>query len=425
MFHILNNQLYCEAVALAEIATAVQTPTYIYSQAEILNRAHSYLTAVPDDALVAFALKANNNPAILRLLGEAGLGADVTSGGELFLARHASISPEKIIFSGVGKRRDEIEMALDIGIRALHVESEMELHLIAEIASERQTVADIGVRVNPNIPAETHPYMSTGEQSHKFGVSPETAVSLLHFAQEHPFLNPVGIAAHIGSQIMTQPPFIASANFLVELAEELRTHGIALTYIDVGGGFGVDYQATQLPQDEDAQERPLNTAIQAFVTAVSQPIQQADFKVVMEPGRSLIAPAGVLLTQVVYTKKQGEKTFVIVDAGMSDLIRPTLYEAFHPVWPVQQPAEETTTETVTIVGPICETGDWLAKDRTLPSLNAGDLLAIGQTGAYGYAMSSNYNGRLRPPEVLVNEDHYHIIRRRQDYTHLLDGCQSP
>ncbi len=408
-FHYQASELYCENISLTQIAQEVGTPAYVYSLAEIKTRAHSYQqTGQSDRKTVCYAVKANQNPRILEILRDAGLGADVTSGGELFLALHAGIAPEKIIYSGVGKRRDEIIMALDANIRALHVESAMELDVIAEIASERQQIARIGVRVNPNISVETHPYMSTGETLHKFGVTPETAVSLLHTAREHPWLQPVGVAAHIGSQILDIEPFVASAQFLANMAEELASSGINLNYIDVGGGLGIDYQSPAAsPQ------------ISEWVTAVSTPVHQADFDIVMEPGRSIIAPTGMLLTTVEYLKMQGKKPFLIVDAGMNDLLRPTLYKAYHPIMRVQQ--KDSASIDYDIVGPICETGDTFAQERPLPTTIAGDLLAIGQAGAYGYAMSSNYNGRLRPAEVLVDGNQYSIIRQRQTYEHLLDG----
>lgn len=430
-FHYHEHTLWCEGVSLAEIATAVGTPVYIYSQSELQQRASAFMTAISasdsEPPLACYAVKANNNPAILRLLRDAGLGADVTSSGELYLALHAGVAPHKIIFSGVGKRRDEIEMALETGIRALHVESAMELEAIAAVATDRQQVARIGVRVNPDIHAETHPYMTTGEKWHKFGVAPETAVNLLHIAREHPWLQPIGLAAHIGSQITAVPPFVQSAQFLVQMADELAASGIRLEYVDVGGGLGIDYENWPLPMG-DADDLPLASPSQTpsivdWVTAVAQPVLAAGYGVVMEPGRAIVGPTGCLLACVTYTKTQGGAQFAIVDAGMSDLIRPTLYNAYHPVAPVTLAAESLpVTLPYTVVGPICETGDWLAKDRNLPALRSGDLLAIMQAGAYGYAMASNYNGRLKPAEVLVNGDQFTIIRKRQDYTHLLDGC---
>lgn len=407
-FYYHNGQLFCEGVALADIATAVGTPTYVYSQTYLQQQAAFFRTH-QKDGLVCYAVKANNNLTILRLLATQGLGADVTSGGELFLALQAGMAPETIIFSGVGKRRDEIEMALAAGIRALHVESAMELEQITAVATHRQQVAPIGVRVNPNIHADTHPYITTGQKSHKFGVSPATAVALFQQAQTHPFLQPVGIAAHIGSQITAVAPFGQSARFLVELADELTSSGIRLNYIDVGGGLGIAYEETAVAPDGAA-----------WLTAVCQPVADAGYELVVEPGRSLVGPAGVLLSQVTYNKvSEGGQPFVIVDAGMNDLLRPALYQAYHPIWPLRQTAVGEATAMVDVVGPICETGDWLAKGRPLPMMQAGDLLAIGQAGAYGYAMASNYNGRLKPAEVLVCGQQYRTIRTRQTYEALL------
>ena len=432
-FHYQDNQLLCEAVALTDLAKSDGTPLYVYSQAAILDQAHAYLSHAPADSLVCYAVKANGNPTILRLLAQAGLGADVTSGGELFLALHAGFAPEKIIYSGVGKLSHEIEAALEAGIRALHVESAMELEQIAAQATKRQQVVPIGVRVNPDIHVETHPYISTGAAQHKFGVSPETAVSLLRIAAQHPWLKPVGLAAHIGSQIKALEPFEASAHFLVSLADELASSGIRLEYLDVGGGLGVDYEVGPRPLAIEKQEQHASRsqpqavkrqspAIEDWVRAVTAPVHGAGYGLVLEPGRSLVAAAGILLTQVVYTKSQGPKQFAIVDAAMNDLLRPTLYSAYHGVLPVQKgTATSEIAVPYDIVGPICETGDFLARERPLPPLAPGDLLAISHAGAYGFAMSSNYNGRLRPAEVLINGNQSHTIRQRQTYQHLIEG----
>lgn len=422
-FRYHHDQLHCENTPLADLARRYGTPLYVYSRAAILENAQSYLAKAPADALVCYAVKANGNPTILRLLADAGLGADVTSGGELFLARHAGFAPDKIIYSGVGKLRHEIEAALQANIRALHVESAMELAHIAAIASERQQVARIGVRVNPDIHVATHPYISTGAAQHKFGVAPETAVTLLHQAAQHPWLQPVGLAAHLGSQIHETAPFTASAQFLVGLADELAASGIRLEYLDVGGGLGVAYESEkwQGKQVKSEKWQVKSEKIEEWVTAVAEPVQSAGYGLVMEPGRSIVAEAGVLLTQVVYTKQQGEKQFAIVDAAMNDLIRPTLYSAHHEIVPVNVRRTSEVRRTYDIVGPICETGDFLAKERPFPPLSPGDLLAVCHAGAYGFAMSSNYNGRLRPAEVLVEGENVHLIRQRQTYEHLLDS----
>ncbi|MCP4425186.1 MAG: diaminopimelate decarboxylase [Chloroflexi bacterium] len=416
-FQYQDNKLHCEDVSLTAVATQVGTPVYVYSQAELIKRAEAYMTAVPPNTLICYATKANGNPTLIRLLAEMGLGGDVTSGGELFLALRAGIAPEKIIYSGVGKTRAEIEMALDAGIRALHVESEMEMDTIAEITAERQTVARIGLRVNPNIDAQTHPYISTGLHGHKFGVNPERAMALMQEAAAHPWLEPIGIAAHIGSQITKLSPYKESAQFLIGMADELASMGIKLDYLDVGGGLGIDYN-NQQKTDNSQQATP---EIGDWVATVSESITQAEYNLVLEPGRSIVGPMGALVIQIVYTKEQGGKQFVIADAGMNDLLRPSLYKARHPILPVQQPAT-SNQQLVDIVGPICETSDTLAKERPFPPTEPGDLLAIMQAGAYGFAMASNYNGRLRPAEVLVNGAEFQIIRQRQTYAHLLDGC---
>ena len=409
-FYYQDNQLFCEQVALADVVAAVGTPVYVYSETELVARARAYVTAVsptntPTNTLACYAVKANGNVHLLRLLGQAGLGADVTSGGELFLAQQAGILASKTIFSGVGKTAAEIEMALRAGIRALHVESEMELTAVSAIAAKLQTKARIGIRVNPNISAETHPYISTGQHSHKFGVPWARAQAMFAAAAQHDWLEPVGIAAHIGSQIRDVDPFRQAAVFLTEVADELKAQGIALHYVDVGGGLGIDYTGEGAPE------------IEAWITAVSEPVQAAGYELVLEPGRSIVGPAGALLTQVVYTKDQGQKRFVIVDAGMNDLLRPTLYKAYHPILPLQQ--SNALTQNVDIVGPICESGDWLAQERPLPPQQPGDVLAILQAGAYGFAMGSNYNGRLRPAELLVQADKFSTIRARQTFADLL------
>ena len=403
--------LACENTPLVDIAAQAGTPLYVYSSAELRRRARAFRQPAGEGVSVHYAVKANGNPAILRLLKEERLGADVTSGGELFLALEAGIEPRKIIYSGVGKRSDEIEMALDAGIESLHVESEMEFECIAAIAAGLKRVARIALRVNPDIGAETHPYDSTGRLVHKFGVPRETAVSLYQQAARHPWLQPVGLAAHIGSQITRLEPYRDLIAFLLELAGDLAAQGIDLAYIDAGGGLGIDYDG-QKPVPE----------ITEWVSDLAGPVLGAGYRLVIEPGRAIVGPSGLLLTRVLYTKEQGGKSFIIVDAGMNDLVRPAMYNAHHPILPVSFNGNREAFNIQDVVGPVCETGDFLARDRPLPAMTPGNLLAIMQAGAYGFAMSSNYNGRLRPAEVLVHGDHFQIIRRRQTYEHLFDGC---
>jgi diaminopimelate decarboxylase len=406
-----HGQLHCEDLSLATIAAQIGTPVYVYSQAELEGRAEAVLRAagqIVAKPLVCYAVKANGNPSIMRLLARAGLGADVTSGGELYLAGHAGFRPQDTVFSGVGKSAAEISMALAAGIRALHVESSMELEVIAAIACRRQQVAAISVRVNPDIAADTHPHISTGRQAHKFGVLPEQALAMLRTAAEHPWLRPVGLAAHIGSQITDLAPFSEAAEALCALADQIQQEGVTLDYLDVGGGLGIIYREVHAPALED------------WVAAVARPVAAAGYDLVLEPGRSIVGPSGLLLTQVLYTKNQGGRHFVITDAGMSDLIRPALYDAYHPILPIEESSQDPTM-IADIVGPVCETGDTLARDRALPNLQTGAVLAILQAGAYGFAMSSNYNGRLKPAEVLVSGSDFRLIRQRQQLEDLLAG----
>ncbi|MDA0242453.1 MAG: diaminopimelate decarboxylase [Chloroflexi bacterium] len=404
-----SHELCCEEVPLGRLAAEYGTPLYVYSHAELSGRARTYLAGT---AHAHYAIKANANLHLLRLLASHGMGADVTSGGELYLALKAGFAPQQIIFSGVGKTAAEIRQALTADIQAIHVESPAELELVAHIAAEFGRPAPIGVRLNPNINAETHPYISTGMSEHKFGISMAEGLPLLRHAHTSPHLTPVGIAAHIGSQIRDLAPFREAAVLLADVAAELRTAGLPLRYIDVGGGLGIDYHA-------DGRGAP---SIEEWLAAVSAPVNEAGFELVVEPGRSIIGPAGLLLTQLIRTKTQGEKHFAIVDAGMSDLIRPTLYQAYHElVWVGGGAGEQhsaLSTQhpallTYDVVGPICETGDFLGRGRVLPRLAEGDLLAVLNAGAYGYAMSSNYNSRLRPAEVLVQGDQATLIRKRQ------------
>lgn len=391
----------------ASLAEQFDTPLFVYEANLIETAVHAYAPQ-KGNTLVAYAMKANNNPHILQLLQRGGMGADVTSGGELFLALQAGFAPEKIIYSGVGKTAAELSMALDAGIKAIHIESEMEWELLAQLATTRQQIVPISVRLNPNIFAKTHPYISTGQASSKFGVEPETAVSLYHKSTTHPFMAPVGVAAHIGSQIADFKAYESTAVYLAQFAQRLTQEGVPLRYVDVGGGLAIDYTNDMRLPD-----------IEAWVTAVSTPVQQAGFELVMEPGRSIIGPSGTLLTRVLYIKQRPNRQIVVVDAAMNDLIRPTLYQAKHPIGLVGERIGPKVT--VDVVGPICESGDWLAKDVQLPPLQQGDLLAIHQAGAYVYAMGSNYNGRLRPAEILLQEGKPRLIRHRQTHNDLLSG----
>ncbi|MCL4868947.1 MAG: diaminopimelate decarboxylase [Anaerolineae bacterium] len=411
-FSYRDGQLYTEDVPLRVIAAAAGTPVYIYSQTELTQRAAAYhdsLAAISPQGQVCFATKANSNPTLLRWLAGLGLGADVTSGGELFLALQAGFSPDKILFSGVGKRREEIELALDNNIHALQVESAQEFDLIGQIAAARQQAAPISFRLNPDVASETHPYISTGTKAHKFGLAAEEIRRLAPTAAAHPWLHLKGLAAHIGSQITRLEPFTQAVQLVLALAAQLKSQGISLSYLNVGGGLGIKYAEAET-QDFSP------PTIADWVQTVARPVAAAGYPVFMEPGRSIVGPAGLLLTHILYTKQQGSHNFVITDAGMTELIRPALYQAHHPIVPVLPRAG--TPQTVDIVGPVCETGDVLGRNRTLPPLQPGDYLAILQAGAYGFVMSSNYNGRLRPAEVWVNGSKWQIIRPRQTWQQL-------
>ncbi|MBP8000303.1 MAG: diaminopimelate decarboxylase [Chloroflexi bacterium] len=408
--------LYVEDISLAELAAAAKTPLYVYSQQEITRRAAAYhhaLTNLTPQGQVCYAIKANGTLALLRLLADMGLGADVTSGGELFLALKAGFAPANIVFSGVGKQRDEIALALQQGIRALHVESAQELQLVGLIAAAQQKVASVTLRLNPNVPAATHPYISTGSKAHKFGLSADDILPLIPFIQQHPWLKLSGLAVHIGSQITQLDPFARAVQVLLRLAQTIKEQAIPIAYLDVGGGLGIDYTII------DAEAAAASPTISEWVQTVAQPVIQAGYGVLMEPGRSIVGPAGILLTQVLFTKQQGEQSFIITDAGMTELIRPALYQAHHPLLPVRVATGDLVLADV--VGPVCETGDTLARSRPLPPLQPGDYLAFLQAGAYGFAMSSNYNGRLRPAEVLVNGSDWRTIRQRQTVEDLLTG----
>ncbi len=403
--------LQVEELPLTTLTAAADTPLYVYSQREITHRAAAYrdsLAAITPQGQVCYAIKANGNVALLRLLANLRLGADVTSGGELFLALQAGFPTDKIVFSGVGKRREEIELALENRIQALHVESAQELAVIGEIAAARQQMTAITLRLNPDVPVETHPYISTGAKAHKFGVSADELLVLAQTVAAHPWLHLTGLAIHIGSQIVELAGFAQAVQVILHLAQTLQAQGIRVNYLDVGGGLGIDYSGNEpstLPTIAD------------WVQTVAEPVAAAGYSVVMEPGRSIVGPAGALITQVLYTKQQGTHQFVITDAGMTDLIRPALYQAHHPIWPLQP--REGEPVMVNVVGPVCETGDTLARGRVLPPVQPGDYLAILQAGAYGFAMSSNYNGRLRPAECLVNGHEWDIIRPRQTWRDLI------
>jgi diaminopimelate decarboxylase len=409
-----ENVLVCEDIPLKELAEEYGTPLYVYSKNQITENFRFLSSSLgTTNCLVCYALKANANHYILKLLASESAGADVVSAGELYLALKAGFSPDKIVFAGVGKREEEIEYALKQNIFSFNVESVPELQAISRAAIRLEKKARISFRVNPDIDAQSHPYITTGLQSNKFGIEASKALEVYQYAATLPSIELVGIHTHIGSQITKIEPFVITAKYVVELVGKLREAGINLTHIDFGGGIGVQYANAitheALPVDETSDN--IVPASSEFITSVIPILQQAGCSIWIEPGRSIIANAGVLITRVIYVKENSMKKFVIVDAGMNDLLRPSLYSAFHQIVPISINTYEH--QKVDIVGPICESGDFFARERLLAKTNAGDYLAILTTGAYGFVLSSNYNGRPRPAEILVNGDRVRIIRPRQ------------
>lgn len=412
-FRYKGGNLYCKEVRIEEIAKRVGTPFYLYSQKRIVDNYRAFDEAFKEiDHLICYSYKANSNLSICRLLKEQGAGADIVSGGELYKALKVKVEPERIVFSGVGKTEEEIEYALKSNILLLNVESIPELELTNEIAGRLKKKAPIALRVNPDIDPSTHPHISTGLAESKFGIEISRVKEAYKRAEELENIETVGIHMHIGSQITELEPFVDSLKKIVELIKELEREEIGLRYLDIGGGLGISYKEDEkTPTPEE------------FANELLPLLKELKCKIILEPGRAIVGSAGILVTKVLYIKETGKKSFVIVDAAMNDLIRPALYDAYHEIIPVQKlrtPNSELRT-TVDIVGLICESGDYFAKDRELPEVKSGDLLAILDTGAYGFSMSSNYNARPRLAEVLVEKDKYRIIRKREGYEDLIRG----
>lgn len=405
----VDGALQCDGVALGPLAERYGTPLYVYSRAGIEQRVAALKRAFePLDPLIAYSVKANGNLSILRVLAEAGCGADIVSGGELYRALRAGVDAQGIVFSGVGKSRAELGEALDAGILCFNVESEGELRVLAELGRARGRSAPVALRINPDIESPTpHAYTRTGHRASKFGIPSEDALRLYRLASELDGVRPVGIDAHIGSQILDPEPYRQSLLHLLELVDALAGEGIELELIDLGGGFGVSYDETLDPEPE------------AFAERVVPHLATSGLRLVLEPGRFLVAHAGLLVARVLYVKSMGEKTFVVTDAGMNDLLRPSHYASFHRVDPVVWSDRPTTR--VDVVGPICESGDFLALDRSMALPEPGDLLGIHTVGAYGFAMASTYNARPRPSEILVEEGAARLIRRRETYADLVRG----
>jgi diaminopimelate decarboxylase len=408
-FHYDGARLFCEQSDLTKIAEREGTPCYVYSSSAILQAFHAYDKAFGDTAhLVCYAVKANGNLAILQLLARAGAGFDIVSGGELFRVLEAGGDPAKVIFSGVGKTVPEIDYALQHGIQAFNCESEPELALLDALAGRHGVKARVALRVNPDVDAATHPYISTGLREHKFGIDIAGAEGVYARARSLANLLLEGVSCHIGSQILDTEPMLQAIDKMFALAERLRAEGIPIRSLDLGGGLGVAYK----PGDAAPPIAP-------FIQAIREKATGTGLTLLIEPGRSIVAEAGALLTRVLNRKNNGAKEFVIVDAGMNDLIRPALYHSHHEIVPLRQSAQGTIVADV--VGPVCETGDFLARNRTLANVMPGDLLAVCDAGAYGFVSSSNYNARPRPPEILVEGATHRVIRRRETYADLIRG----
>jgi diaminopimelate decarboxylase len=410
VFPYVNDRLFCEDVPVEQLVAEYGTPLYVYSANGILERYRAFTGAFAElDPLIAYSVKANGNLAVLRLLAEAGAGADIVSGGELYRARLAGIPPERIVFSGVGKTITELAAALDARIYAFNVESEGELRTLSALAATMNVEAPIALRVNPDVETLTpHHYTATGHKATKFGIPYEESERLYMLAASLPGIRVRGIDVHIGSQILDVEPYCLAINRVVDLVDRLRARGIELEFIDVGGGFGVSY-------DDGAGPAPAD-----FAEGLLPVLAETGLRVIFEPGRFLVGPPGILLTRVLYIKEMGGKTFVITDAGMNDLLRPSHYSSYHRVEPAVRNHHRERLP-VDVVGPICESGDFLALDRAVPRVEPGELLAIGTAGAYGFSMASTYNARPRPAEVLVTGAQHKLIRRRETHDDLVRG----
>ncbi|MCD6490605.1 MAG: diaminopimelate decarboxylase [Thermodesulfobacterium sp.] len=405
-FEYKNGELYCEEVPVKKIIKEVGTPVYIYSAKTIKRHFKVFRESFSKiDHLICYSVKANSNIAIISLLRQLGSGADIVSAGELKRALKAGIDPKKIVFSGVGKTPEEIELALQTDILMFNVESIEELEILGEIAKRLGKRAPFALRVNPDVDPQTHPYISTGLKKSKFGIPEEFVIEAYKNAKKNPYLNPIGVDAHIGSQITSISPFVDALFRLKKIWEELTGLGFELKYLDLGGGLGIVYENEEPPLPQE------------YADAIIKEGKDLKATIILEPGRVIVGNAGILVTKVLYTKENILKKFVIVDAGMNDLIRPAFYQAYHKIVPVEE--KNTEYEVIDVVGPICESSDFFAKKRKLPKMKSGEYLAIMSAGAYGFVMSSNYNSRPRAPEILVDGDTYYVIRRRETIEDLL------
>jgi diaminopimelate decarboxylase len=413
-FEYRQGELYCEQVPVSRIAKEVGTPCYVYSYATLIRHFRAYDSAfkkIPH--VIAFAMKSNSNIAILSLMAKEGSGVDIVSGGELFRALKAGVPASKIVFAGVGKTADEIRDALKADILMFNIESSAELQAIQEVAASIGKKARIALRINPDVDPKTHPYISTGMKKSKFGIAADRALQEYKMAASLSHIDVVGVHAHIGSQLTEVTPFVDSLKKVVGLIGTLKAQGINIRYLNIGGGLGITYSEEKPPLPQELSD------------AISPIIADLGLTLVMEPGRVIVGNAGILVTKALYLKEGEAKSFVIVDAAMNDLIRPSLYGAYHEIKPVNEEAGHRAKQQVDIVGPVCESGDFLAKDRLLAAVKPGELMAVMSAGAYGFVMASNYNSRPRVPEVLVKGGEIHVIRERETYDDLVKGETIP
>ncbi len=412
LFKYRSGELFAEEVSVKKLAEKYGTPLYIYSYNTLLRHFKAYDDAFNDYLhIICFAVKSNSNTAILRLFAQNGGGADIVSGGELYVALEAGIPAQKIVYAGVGKTEDEIRFALRSKILMFNVESENELREIDRVAWKMKVKAPIALRINPDIDPETHPYITTGLKKHKFGIPIEDALEYYKLAAKLKNINVVGIHKHIGSQITKISPFVDALKRILFLVDELTVQGVEIEYLDIGGGLGISYKDEEPPVPKDLAKNLIPL------------LESRKLTLIMEPGRSIVGNAGILVTKTLYLKKGEEKEFIIVDAGMNDLIRPSLYDAYHHILPVVKRKRDTVMSDV--VGPICESGDFLAKQRELKRIQQGEYLAVMSAGAYGFSMSSNYNSRPRAAEVLVKGREHFLIRKRETYEDLVRNEKIP
>ena len=411
-FKYRDNELYCEDVPVKEIAARIGTPFYLYSHATLKRHYRVFSEAFDGiDRLICYSAKANSNLAVLKLFADMGCGLDIVSGGELYRGLNAGFSPERIVYSGVGKTIEEIDYALDSGILIFNVESLAELEQINRRAAKLKKRAPVSIRVNPDVDPKTHPYTATGLKKNKFGISHDAAIESYRVAGDLENLDIVGVDCHIGSQITEAEPFQDALENLIGLIEELKSAGMSIRYLDMGGGLGITYGDETPPP------------LQEYADAIISQLKNMELKLILEPGRVLVGNAGILVTEVLYRKSGEVKNFVIVDAGMNDLLRPTLYNAFHAIEPVENSQKEVIVADV--VGPICESGDFLAIDRSISNVQSGDLMAVMSAGAYGFVMSSNYCSRPRVAEVMVKGDRFNVVKSRESYEDLVRGEAVP